>query len=484
MNETPPATNGDSLYLIDGSGFIHRAFHAIGPLTRPDGTPVNAVFGFTNMLIRLLAEFGTHKIAVIFDAGRKNWRNDIYPDYKANRAETPEELRPQFPLVREAAEVFGLPAIEREGYEADDLIAAYTKAARAAGMNVRIVSSDKDLMQLVGEGIIMIDPIKFNQLGIDAVRDKFGVTPDKVVDVQALAGDPTDNVPGVPGIGVKTAAMLIKEYGSLDALLERAKEIGQPKRRQNLIDHAKQARISKRLVVLDADAPLPIPIDDIEAHVNDGKKRADFLKEQGFTSILARLKSQGLLDEGTTATSAATPSAIKTDYTIINDFTILDAWIKKAREAGIVAIDTETDSLTPATAKLVGLSLCIEAGRAAYVPFHHGNAPGGELALEPSAPDQLNETAALERLAPLLADPSVLKIGHNIKFDLQLFMARKMTVKPVDDTMLLSYCLDSSARGHGMDALAHDMLGIETTPFSAVAGTGRNQITFDRVPLD
>lgn len=278
-----------ALYLIDGSGFIFRAFHALPPLTRSDGTPVNAVLGFTNMLLKLLTEFGVARVAVIFDAKRANFRNEIYAEYKANRGDPPEELIPQFGLIREATEAFCLPSIEREGYEADDLIATYARQATERGETVVIVSSDKDLMQLVRPGVTMFDPIKYRPIGAAEVFEKFGVEPGMVIDVQALAGDPTDNVPGVPGIGVKTAAQLITEFGSLEALLERAGEIKQPKRRESLIQFAEQARISKRLVTLAEDAPVPVPVEELRVHQPDMDRLIAFLTEQGFHRTLARV---------------------------------------------------------------------------------------------------------------------------------------------------------------------------------------------------
>ncbi|HYD30492.1 MAG TPA: DNA polymerase I, partial [Azospirillaceae bacterium] len=491
------------LYLVDGSGFIFRAFHALPPMTRPDGTPVNAVLGFTNMLMKLLADHHAQAVVVVFDAKRANFRNEFYPEYKAHRPEAPEELKPQFPLIREAVEAFNVPCLELEGFEADDLIATYARQAREAGRPVTIVSSDKDLMQLVSDGVRLYDPLKNKPIGASEVMDKFGVPPEKVVDVQALAGDSVDNVPGVPGIGVKTAAQLITEYGDLETLLARAGEIKQPRRRQCLIDFAEQARVSKRLVLLEQNVPVPVPMDDLKVREPDHGKLLAFLKAQGFRSLITRLenelKADGRLVDGaslpaeTPATSQGedkSPAFAKCShdaYELVQTPERLRAWMARALEAGGVAVDTETTSLNPTMARLVGVSLSVEPGHACYIPLGHV-APGtkpGELSLDGvEPPPQIPLAEALEILKPMLEDPSILKVGHNFKYDYQLFARHGIATAPIDDTMLMSYVLGGGAHGHGMDELARMHFGYQTITFDEVTGTGKNRITFDRVPLD
>lgn len=480
-----------TLYLVDASGFIFRAFHALPPLTDPAGTPVGAVLGFTNMLIRILGDLKASHVAVIFDAARRNFRNDIYPDYKANRDETPEDLVPQFPLIREATRAFGFEPLEMEGYEADDLIAAYAHEGRANGLDVVIVSSDKDLMQLIREGVTMYDPIKQRSLGPADVMEKFGVPPEKVVDVQSLCGDSTDNVPGVRGIGVKTAAELITAYGDLDSLLARLHEIKQPKRRETLMENAELARISRQLVRLDENAPLPRPLDALGAGTPASPELIAFLKSHGFRSVLARLGEKPATEPA--AATASIPAAAaapmpaapaEVTYTTITDARTLDAWIAEAREMGALAIDTETTALTPAKADLVGISLCSTPGRAAYIPLGH-RAPQTDLLGGPAqTPVQMPKNEAISILKPLLEDPSVLKVGQNIKYDLQIFAAEGIAVTPVDDTMLLSYVLDGTTHGHGMDELAELHLGHKTIHYEDVAGKGAKQISFAEVAID
>lgn len=474
-------------YLIDGSGFIFRAYHALPPMTRPaDGVPVNAVYGFTNMLMRLLADTGAQYIAVIFDASGRTFRNDLYKDYKANRSETPEDLVPQFPLIRDATRAFELEPLELEGFEADDLIATYCRLAREKGDKAVIVSSDKDLMQLVGDGVSMMDPMKNRTIGIDEVVEKFGVPPEKVVDVQSLAGDSVDNVPGVPGIGIKTAAQLISEYGDLDTLLARAEEIKQPKRRQSLIDFADKARISRDLVRLDQKVDVPFSLDDLKVHAPDGAKLAAFLREQGFKSIVARVEAAFGGAEEAVAVAAAAPSATAS-YELVTEMGQLEAWVKLAYEAGTVAVDTETTSVNASTAKLVGISLSTAPGNGCYIPVGHVS-PAGEGTLDlqndGAAPKQIDEQAVIDVLKPLLEDPSILKVGQNIKYDYQILARKGIRLHPVDDTMLLSYVIDGMTHGHGMDELAEHHLSHTTIKYSDLCGKGKNQITFDRVPLD
>ncbi|MFQ5467496.1 MAG: DNA polymerase, partial [Kiloniellaceae bacterium] len=480
------------IYLIDGSGYIFRAFFALGSsgMKRPDGTPVYAVFGFVNMLIKLLADTEAEGIAVIFDAGRKTFRNEIYPAYKANRPDPPEELIPQFALIREATRAFNLPCIELADYEADDLIAAYAKAALDQGLEVTVVSSDKDLMQLVRSGVAMLDPVRNRAIGPKEVEEKFGVPPDKVVDVQALAGDSVDNVPGVPGIGVKTAARLIREYGDVETLLAHAEEIKQPKRRQNLIEHAEAARISRRLVELKDDVPLPLPLGDLHLRAPDPAALRAFLEENAFRSVIARLGDVlGAAPAATPAANRPSPAApeSKEPYELVREIAALERWVAAAVEVGTVAVDTETTSLDALRAELVGVSLALAPGRACYIPLGHtGATGGGELDLDGTAerPAQIPLAHALAALKPLLEDPSVLKIGQNLKYDMLVLGRHGVRVTPFDDTMLLSYVLDGGRHGHGMDELARLHLGHETIKFKDVAGTGKAKVTFDKVPLD
>lgn len=502
------ASEQDELFLVDGSGYIFRAYFALPQnLTNPAGQPVGAVLGFTNMMMKLLNDLKAPYIAVIFDAAKKNFRYDIYDDYKANREEAPADLIPQFPLFRKAAEAFGVPALEVEGYEADDLIAAYARIAREQGRKVTIVGTDKDLMQLVNDDVRLFDPIKNKYLGADDVFEKFGVTPDKVVDVQALSGDSVDNVPGIPGIGIKTAAQLINDYGSLENLLDKAPEIKQPKRREALIENRAKAELSKKLVTLDAFAPVPLKLEDLKAHDYKQPKLVEFLKEQGFKNILSRIgESAAIADIAQAAPavdktpessghdastdSAAMPSAPAPDlppiannqYTLIQDLDTLQSWIDAAYETGFLAIDTETTDLTPASAKLVGISVCHTIGKAAYIPVGHKSADadllgGGDVVKQIPLKD------AIAALKPLLEDASVLKVGHNIKYDWQMFKQHGIHMEPCDDTMLMSYVLDG-ARGNSMDELARTLLGHETIKYDDVTGTGKKRITFDYVPLD
>jgi len=491
--------------LVDGSGFIFRAYHALPPLTRPDGTPVGAVMGFCNMVARLIESHAGDRIAIVFDTSRVSFRNEIYPQYKAHRPDPPEDLLPQFALVRDATRAFDLPAIELAGFEADDLIATYARLAIEAGDEVVIVSSDKDLMQLVRPGVAMLDPIKQKTIGEAEVVEKFGVKPDRVVDVQALAGDATDNVPGVPGIGVKTAAELINAYGDLDALLARAGEIKQPKRRENLIANAELARISRRLVRLKDDVAVPLPLEALTLKRPDAAKLRGFLAAQGFRTTLARLEAAGLLDGGgaepagpaapdapAAAPSAAPAAAGPARYELVQDLKTLESWLARARHAGAFAIDTETTSLDALNAELVGVSLCVEPGHACYIPVGHvtpgSAAAAGGLDFGASGKrveGQIARAEVLARLAPLLADPATLKIGHNIKYDLQVFARHGLeTVAAIDDTMLISYVLEAGRHGHGMDALAELHLGHKTIAYDEVTGTGKARISFAEVPLD
>ncbi len=481
----------DHVYLVDGSAYIFRAFHALPPMTRPDGTPVNAVYGFANMLTKLVEDSEADFLAVIFDTARKTFRNDIYKEYKAHRPPPPEELVPQFDLIREATRAYSLPCLEMEGYEADDLIATYARLANEQDFDVTIVSSDKDLMQLVGPRVRMLDPMKNRIIGPDEVVERFGVGPDKVVDVQALAGDSTDNVPGVPGIGVKTAAQLIEEYGDLDNLLAHAEEIKQPKRRENLIENADLARISRELVTLRPDVPVEEKIAEFIKKDPDPDVLIPFLEEQGFRSILAKVRAEfGIEDAAASPDTETAPG--EGEYELVQDEKALQAWIDAASEAGVVAFDTETTSLDSMVAELVGLSLSITGGRACYVPVAHvapGGAADGELDLgdgggKQDAPKQIARDKAVKLLKPLLEDPGVLKVGHNIKYDMQVMARYGVEVAPIDDTMILSYVLEGGAHGHGLDELATLMLGHTNIKYSEVAGSGKKQISFAEVALD
>jgi len=481
------------VFLIDGSGFIFRAFHALPPMTRPDGTPVNAVYGFTTMLMKLVEDTDADHIAVLFDTARRTFRNEIYPAYKAHRPPPPDELIPQFALVREATRALNIAAVELAGYEADDLIATYTRQARDAGAEVTIVSSDKDLMQLVGEGVIMRDAMKNRDIGPEQVREKFGVGPERVIDVQALAGDSSDNVPGVAGIGVKTAAALINEYGDLDTVLARAGEIKQPKRRQALIEQAENARLSRDLVTLRDDVPVTDTIDSFAVREPEADVLLGFLREQAFKSLLGKMESRLAPAAAGARAGGVSPAPEETAYELVQDVDALKHWIARAHEAGVVAVDTETTSLDAMRADLVGLSLSIGAGRACYVPLAHTTpvrqgsldlGDDGAKDADGEAPLQIPVDEALALLKPLLADASVLKIGHNIKYDMHVLRRLGIAVAPVDDTMVLSFVLEGGLHGHGMDELAALHLDHQTIKFKDVTGTGKTRITFDQVPLD
>ncbi len=486
------------LYLIDGSAYIFRAYHALPPMNRPDGTPVNAVLGFCNMLEKLLEDLSGEDqpshLAVIFDAARKTFRNDIYPEYKANRPPPPEDLVPQFDIVKQASRAFSLATIEMGGFEADDIIATYARLAREAGMTATIVSSDKDLMQLVGDGIEMYDPMKSRRIAHDQVVEKFGVGPDKVIEVQALCGDSTDNVPGVPGIGVKTAALLINEYGDLDTLLARAEEIKQNKRRENLIEFADLARISRELVTLRDDVPLELGLEEMRLNERDYDLLFDFLGEQSFKSLINKIATRNDLEAPAAADGEGAAEDLTTttrDYACVTEIAELERWIEEASAAGTVAVDTETTSLDAMQAELVGLSLSITPGIACYVPLAH-KAPVGQSTLDlgdggdsiEAAPNQIPMTEALSRLKPLLENPGVLKIGQNIKYDMLILARHDIAVGPIDDTMLLSYVLEGGLHGHGMDELSRLHFEISPVPYKEVAGSGKSAITFDYVPLE
>lgn len=507
--DAAPATLGDiprdptqdgpaiRLYLVDGSGFIFRAFHALPPLTRKtDGLPVGAVSGFCNMIWKLLVEMKqspeapTH-LAVVFDHSEQTFRNKLYDQYKAHRPPPPEDLVPQFPLVREATRAFGVPCLELPGYEADDIIAAYACKVRDMGGEVNIVSSDKDLMQLVGERVFMVDTMKNVRIGIPQVVEKFGVTPDKVVDVQALCGDSVDNVPGAPGIGVKTASALINEYGDLETLLARAGEIKQQKRRETLIAFADQIRLSRQLVQLDCDTPLPEPIDDLAVRDPDPAALQAFLEQMEFRT-LARRVGDGKAPAAAVATpapAARAPAAPRhgpidtSTYVCVRDLGTLDDWIARAFAAGIVAFDTETDALSATSAGLCGVSLAVAPGEACYIPLGHEAEDG--LALEgPSDLEQIPIEDGLARLKPLLEDPAVLKIAHNGKYDMAVLARYGIDVGPMDDTLLIGFALEGGLhKSYGMDEMSKRLLDHEPISFKTVAGSGKSQKSFKHVGL-
>jgi DNA polymerase I len=534
MSHSTSLKPGDHLYLVDGSGYIFRAYHALPPLTRKsDGLPVGAVQGFCNMLWKLLKETRANEkpthLAVIFDESSKTFRNDIYPEYKAHRPEPPADLRPQFGLIRRATKAFNVACVEQANYEADDLIATYARQAVEAGATCRIVSSDKDLMQLVRKGVTLLDTMKDRELGEEAVLEKFGVKPDKVVDVQALAGDSVDNVPGVPGIGVKTGAQLITEYGDLETLLARASEIKQQKRRENLIEFAEQARLSKRLVTLDDKVPVDHAVGSFAVDTPRASDLISFLKALEFTSFTKKIsgeleadsseiepatieikfwppegaevapapvesrvekstpakvapQAEAIVDEDAEKALLAIPF-VHANYETVSTLKELDRWIAEATELGAVAVDTETGSLDSMQAGLVGVSLSTLPGKACYIPLAHVAEGGGLFGSEKIA-GQIPLQEAIARLKPLLENPGVLKIGQNLKYDLQVLRRYGTDIHPIDDTMLISYAIESGENGHGMDEMSVKHLGHKPISFKEVAGSGKSLISFAQVPLD
>ena len=553
-----PVEPNDHVFLVDGSGYIFRAYHALPPLTRKsDGLPIGAVSGFCNMLLKLLrdtinGEKPTH-LAVIFDAGSKTFRNDLYDQYKATRSEPPADLVPQFGLIREATRAFDIACIEQDNYEADDLIATYTRQAVEAGATVTIVSSDKDLMQLVGDRVAMYDTMKDKRIGRAEVIEKFGLGPERVVEVQALAGDTSDNVPGVPGIGIKTAAQLLTEFGDLETLLARAGEIKQPKRREALIENADKARISRQLVQLELNVPLGVSIERLAIHEPDIRNLVAFLKAMELTTITrrvgelfncdiaaiepdarlvgdgARLDRGGMQDdlrgtneiegeklgydkmalprtfvaasipEPATDLGAATPrelvqaraaeaqaaSVSHEPYECVMSLERLEAWVADGMAAGVIAVDTETNSLDAMQADLVGISLAIAPGKACYIPLLHKGEGSGDLFGGGNLVEgQIPSGEAMARLRPLLESRSVLKVAQNMKFDWLVFAQHGIFVSPCDDTMLMSYALDAGKNGHGMDELSEVWLGHKPVSFKELTGTGKAFKTIDHAPLD
>ena len=490
---------GHHLHLIDGSAFIFRAYHALPPLTRKsDGLPVGAVAGFCNLLWNELSkDHGAHgatHLAVIFDHSSKTFRNEIYPAYKANRPELPEDLRPQFPLTRDATRAFNIACIETQGFEADDLIVTMACRARAAGGRVTIISSDKDLMQLVGDGVDMFDPMKNKRINRDEVFEKFGVGPERVVDVQALAGDSVDNVPGAPGIGIKTAALLIQEYGDLETLLERAGEIKQPKRRESLLENIEQIRISKRLVTLDCDMVLDFSLESLEVAPPKADNIMAFLHKMEFLTLTRRvaeaLKVTPPAPDQAAGFEPGSPDAhlpaLPFDthaYEHVQTPGALQRWIDGVYERGVVAIDTETTSLDEMKAKLVGISLCVHAGQACYIPLGHRAGMGDLFGASKLVEGQMPIAQALALLKPMLEDPSILKIGQNMKYDAKIFARQNIRVAPIDDTMLMSYAMNAGLHGHGMDALCAQYLNHKPIAIKSLLGTGKSATTFDQVEI-
>ncbi len=489
---------GCHLHLIDGSAFIFRAFHALPPLTRKsDGLPIGAVSGFVNMIWKMVQDnkgpdAPTH-VAVVFDKGSHTFRNDMYDQYKANRDEMPEDLRPQIPLTRDATRAFNIACLEQEGYEADDIIATLTRRAREAGGRVTIISSDKDMMQLVGGGVEMLDAMKNRRIGVEEVEEKFGVGPDRVVDVQALAGDSVDNVPGAPGIGVKTAALLINEYGSLEDLLDRAEEISQPKRRQTLIDKRDQIELSKKLVKLDCDMPLEVPLETLEVQEPDADALLSFLAEMEFRTISRRVSEAlgveaPVIEEPRGEEGAPEQAALPFDadgYEKVTDAAALQVWLDRIAARGHVAVDTETTGLNEMRADLVGISMAVEPGQACYIPLAHKAEGDGDLfGGGDLAEGQMAMDAALALLKPVLEDPAILKIGQNMKYDAKILARHGIAVAPIDDTMLMSYAMHAGLHGHGMDFLSDRYLDHTPIPIKQLLGSGKTQRTFDRVPVD
>ncbi len=487
---------GCHLHLIDGSAFIFRAYHALPPLTRKsDGLPVGAVSGFCNLLQKYIdgnsgPDAATH-LAVIFDKGSQTFRNEMYDQYKANREAMPEDLRPQMPLTRDATRAFNIACEEVEGFEADDIIATLAHQARDAGGRVTIVSSDKDLMQLVGDGVEMLDPMKNKRIDRDGVHEKFGVGPERVVDVQALAGDSVDNVPGAPGIGIKTAALLINEYGTLEELLDRAGEIKQPKRRESLIDNRAQIEMSKRLVQLECEMSLDFGLDSLEVRDPDPEALMGFLTTMEFRTMTKRLADKLGVETPVIADAPAAEDVAEAvpfeaeSYEWVKDAAALQLWIDRIGDVGHVAVDTETTGLDEMTVDLVGISLCVEAGQACYIPLIHKTSREDDLlGGSDLAEGQMDVAEVLAMLKPVLEDPAVLKIGQNMKYDAKIFALLGVDVAPIDDTMLMSYAMHGGLHNHGMDGLSERYLGHKPIEIKGLIGTGKSQVTFDRVPVD
>lgn len=480
--------------LIDGSGYIFRAFYALPPLTSPDGIPVNAVYGFTNMFMRLTQKIECDYSLVLFDAKRQNFRNEIFPDYKGTRKEIPEDLIPQFDIIHQAVKALNLHYLDMEGYEADDLIATYADMALKADCDVTVISADKDLMQLIRPGVEFYDPMKDKYFTPEDVREKFGVYPDRVVDVQALAGDSTDNIPGVPGIGLKTAAELVNQFGSLEEVLNRAGEIKQNKRRETLLENIDKAKISLQLVTLKSDVPVTHKIEEYACQKPDLPTILEFVSRYGFNSIRPRVEKwvAEQCSDNSENTVFKPTAAVETHYELVQDEAGLKRWADKIRQTGFVAFDTETNGLNPQFDKIVGFSLAVAPGEACYVPLAHaagGSSSNLDLFSEPQTPavPQLKFEQVCKILKPLFTSKSILKIGHNIKFDLHFMeqvWGEETLVEPLEDTAVLSYVLNGTEHGHGLDELAKLYLDHKMIAYEEVCGSGKNKITFDRVELD
>ena len=469
------------LILIDGSAYIFRAYYALPPMSRSDGTPVNAVFGFTNMLVKLIEDYSQEKLVVIFDAARENFRNKIYPAYKANRGETPEDLIPQFALIKNCVKAFNIPQLELEGYEADDIIATYTNLAQKNHFHSLIISSDKDLMQLVNEKVEMLDPMKNKHIGVNEVIEKFGVEPEKVIQIQALTGDKVDNIPGAPGIGPKTALELIKEFGDIDSLIKNADRIKQEKRKNIIKDSAEDIRVSLNLVSLDNNIDLPLSINEIKSFVeleNNDNSIKNFLIEQGFRSIQQRLENNSFINKNTEY-KVLSKSEVSTNFITINDISQFAKVIEEINKVGLVAIDTETNSLDIEKAELVGVSLSYNEDNAYYIPINHKNIETGR-----KVKNQLSEKEVLNKIKLICSNSTILKIGQNLKYDIRVLKKYDVEFFSFDDTMLLSYALDNGFTRHGMDDLAYRHLNHSTIKFKDLVGSGKKQVTFDYVTIE
>ncbi len=467
------------LILIDGSAYIFRAYYGLPPMNRPDGTPINAVFGFTNMLVKLIEDYREDKMIVVFDAARENFRNEIFKDYKANRGETPEDLIPQFEIIRECVDAFNIPQIEIEGYEADDIIATFCELSNKEKIQSIIVSSDKDLMQLVNENVTMLDPMKNKKIGIDQVVEKFGLPPEKVIQIQALTGDKVDNIPGAPGIGPKTALTLIEEFGDVQSLIKNAIKIPQEKRRNVILDNKKEILISLELVKLKKDINLPVKIEDIHSYssIDKNEKLSKFLSNQGFKSIAERLKNNSFIN--TQSEKKSEEKKLKKNYLLISSAEEIDKLNSAIKQKGLCAIDTETNSLNIEDAELVGVSIAINEDSAYYIPVNHKDKKDNK-----KVKGQIEEDTLIKYLKLICNDKSILKIGHNIKYDLRILDKYDVKCNSIADTMLLSYAIDNGVTKHNMDDLAYLHLNHSNIKFKELVGSGKKEITFDYVEIN